>query len=588
MSNANINKVIPILIATAILFIAGCSSPEEKKAQKLAEAAQLEVAGDANAALELLEKLSQKYLDDSEILQKIGLIHQKMGNHPEAAFYLSAAQSLSPDDSELLLQTYLAQENAGQPESAYDLLEVFAKSNPTDMTGVLWFRLGELRTKNQKTQAALEAYMEGVKLSNQRPSNEVALAIGTLFKQSNNMPMASRWLSIAAKSDDPNALPALFGLLEIHLRSKNWEASEKTIALLDKKFPGAVDASEWSKARTELRKWREAQQKMESRLAKMEEAKRQEQIKKQEEAQKLAQARKNAAIESSGTVSQSQTTALETSGKGQAIPDIANAKALASKPAAETSSAKPESAETSSVKPESAEPEIAYNPSILIQPAEPIADIEEDTEQEIQNVQLPADYATNYQSSATQPEPIQAEPVAEFEPLPEPKPRPKPKAYVPDTASLSIEELIARAEESTAARNYDKAIQFYWDVLGQTNQRADIWSALSKVYLIDGQTKNAATTALEATRLEPENAGYVLDYLRVVQRIKKPADFIKELETAYDRFPRSPEIILSLARGYRRVSGNDYAAKVLYQRFIKIAPKHPLRAEAEAALSAIR
>ena len=159
---------------------------------------------------------------------------------------------------------------------------------------------------------------------------------------------------------------------------------------------------------------------------------------------------------------------------------------------------------------------------------------------------------------------------------------------VPDTTQLSLEELLENAANATSKRNYDEAIQLYWSALGRTNERADVWNALSKVYLIDGQAKNAATTALEATRLAPENIQYLLDYLRVVQRVKKAADFIKELEIAYDRFPNSPELTLSLARGYLRVGGNDYAAGILYRRFIEMAPDHPLRPEAEAALARMR
>ena len=107
---------------------------------------------------------------------------------------------------------------------------------------------------------------------------------------------------------------------------------------------------------------------------------------------------------------------------------------------------------------------------------------------------------------------------------------------------------------------------------------------LSSVYLIDGQAENAATTALEATRMDSKKVEYVLDYLRVIQNTKKPADFIAELETAYDRFPRNPEINLSLARAYRNLDKNTDAAKIIYQRFIELAPNHPLRSEAEAAL----
>lgn len=584
MLNANIKKVISILIAFALLLIVGCSSPEEKRAKALADAAQLQANSDYITALELLENLSQSYPDDSEILQQIGLIHQQLGNSSEAAFYLGAAQTLSPDDTELLFQAYRAHENANQLGVATDLLKTFAKKNPSGMTVNLWFRLGELQAQARKTESALESYLEGIKLSNEKPSAETALAIGTLFKQLDNLPMAGRWFVIAAKSDDPSALPALFGLLEIHLRSKNWEAAEKTIALIDKKFPGAVDASEWAGTREELRKWRAAQNEMKAQLEKIALAKQQEQ---------KALAEKEASAQTEDNPTDLTTVTQQKSGKEQIVNDLANAEAIASQPATE---AVPDStSEIATEETELTEPEIVYNENIIVQPAEPIADFDDEAEQETQEFQSSFDDSTNYQSSTAPIEPLspyEPEPGYSSEPEPEynselvaPKVNESP---LPDTQLLSLEELIARAREATSKRNYDQAIQLYWDALGRTNQRADIWNALSKVYLIHGQAKNAATTALEATRLEPDNVLYVLDYLRVVQRVKKPADFIRELETAYDRFPRSPEITLSLARGYRRIGGNDYAASILYRRFIQIAPNHPLRPEAEAALSLIR
>ena len=81
---------------------------------------------------------------------------------------------------------------------------------------------------------------------------------------------------------------------------------------------------------------------------------------------------------------------------------------------------------------------------------------------------------------------------------------------------------------------------------------------------------------------------YTLDDLRVAQRSKKAAEFLSELETAYDRFPRSPEITLSLARAYERISRNTTAARELYSRFIEIAPGHPLSGEAKSALDRLR
>ena len=94
--------------------------------------------------------------------------------------------------------------------------------------------------------------------------------------------------------------------------------------------------------------------------------------------------------------------------------------------------------------------------------------------------------------------------------------------------------------------------------------------------------------AVHARKPLVDPQGRTLDYLRVIQRTKKPEDFLAELETAYDRFPRSPEIALSLARGYERISGNNSDAIVLYERFILLAPNHPLRSEAETSIRRLR
>ena len=69
---------------------------------------------------------------------------------------------------------------------------------------------------------------------------------------------------------------------------------------------------------------------------------------------------------------------------------------------------------------------------------------------------------------------------------------------------------------------------------------------------------------------------------------KKPDEILAELESAHDRFPGSPEIALSLARGYERISGNNTSAIVLYERFIQLAPNHPLCNEAEASINRLR
>ena len=151
-----------------------------------------------------------------------------------------------------------------------------------------------------------------------------------------------------------------------------------------------------------------------------------------------------------------------------------------------------------------------------------------------------------------------------------------------------IAEVIAQAEQAEINNDRSQAIELYWDAIAIDNQRATIWGKLAQAYRNDQQLKNAESTALEAIRLDTNNINYTLDYLRIIQNSKAPKDFLAELETAHARFPLSPEITLSLARAYHKMSKDTDAAQQFYQRFIEIAPAHPLRSEAESALQTLQ
>ena len=566
MLKANTKNLISILIPLTALFLSGCSDPQELRTDSFNEVAQLRAAGDHTAALAKLETLAQAHPNDPEVLQQIGDIHKTLGNTTEAAFYLSAAHALAPDDIELHYKAYLAQEAANQTDAAYELLEALVQAEPRAITSELWLRLGALRAKAQQTQSALDAYLKGVDPENSAPDAETAAAIGTLFKQLDNLPQAERWFSIAANSDDPNALPALFGLLDIHLRNKNWVEAEAAIAQLDKQFPGAVDASEWASYRAELEGWRAAQAKLQADLAKKLAA---------EDAAKKAAAEAKAAeavatVTPVESIEPTETSVTDTSdadateasaGKAQIIAYLEHAEAMADTPAVEAD-----------------EPEtIAYNPDIAIEPAEPtLPGVTYDQ----QNQGATTDYSigsSDLNDSIAPDAVIQAD-----------TPATEPSSAISTLPPRSLDHILADAESATFEHDYKEAIQLYWQALGRANNRADIWNMLSRAYRFDGQTKNAETTALEATRLAPAEIDYTLDYLRVIQRTKKPEDFLAELQTAYDRFPRSPEIALSLARGYERISEDNSSAIVLYERFIQLAPNHPLRNEAEASITRLR
>lgn len=555
-------KSAPLILLVLTALLSSCADPEAQKAKKLSQADAHIAAGEYDTAQALLNELAAAEPDNPDILRHRIALYEAQDDAAAVAFLFQEAQRLSPDDIELLYKTYLAQEAAGQPSAQY--LEQFAEVAPDAMTPTLWEKLGSTRAAAGQSQAALNAYLKAAAYDGYTPSSESAVAIGKLFLQVDNTAQAERWFNVAAESDDPNALAALFGLLEINLRNKNWPEAEIVVQQLEAQFPGAISASQWASVPDELAKWRQAQDEMRAQLAKEKaeaEAQAAEaQAKAEAEAAKaaeLALAEKASTPEGSDKT-ENEPTQPTPSDKSEIVAELEAAEAMADMPAVE------------------AEPNVAFNPQISIEPADPdlTFDVSFDVSFDQQSNGATVEYnVSSSETSANTDTPADSTIEAE--------------AYQA-APPMTIEELLSEAASAEQQRDYSAAIQYYWQALGQANDRADIWSELSKAYLIDGQPKNAETAALESLRLEPSNVNSMLDYLRIAQRTKAPRDFLAELETAADRFPRNPEIALSLGRGYERIAQNNAAAARAYQRFIELAPSHPLRPEAESAIARLR
>lgn len=576
MLKANFKSAFFITLLSTLILLAGCSSPEEKKAAQIKEAHHLAEGGDSAQALELLETLSAQYPNDIEILNSIGQIYAAEGDTSMAAFFLEQAYLQAPDDTERLFQAYQSLEAAKQP--AGHLLETLSTQAPEAMTPDLWIRLGQIRHAENKLQPSLDAYLKGVDPEKAKPSSEVAASIGQLFVKVGNLPQAEAWLEMAADSDDPNALTALFGLLEINLRQKDWAGAEAIIAQLDKQFPGAVEASQWQQARKELVRWRATQDAMQAKLAKAEAEKKAAESNVETVAQAGTEGAQREAIDQ-GSVDK------ETNGEGKAqvIADLEAAEAMANAPAIETEIPEGEAdglaIEGDAV--QAGSQAINFDPSIVIEPADPEITFEVSydpaptagsTTDSVDN--NPADESFTA---------VSAEPAGRTDAFQTMDMNTPAESIRPSERPRTIEERLADAEMAELDRNFTSAIQQYWAAINIANNRAEIWNLLSRAYLVDGQLNNAETAALEAVRLEPSGVAYTLDYLRVAQRTKEPVAFLAELETAYDRFPDSPEITLSLARAHERISEQTETARNLYLRFIDIAPNHPLVPEARAA-----
>lgn len=566
MLKANFKSVFFITLITTSVWLLGCSSPEEKKAARIKDALSLSEKGSNAEALKILEELATQHPDDIEILKSIGQVYSADGDASMASLFLEQAYLKSPNDTGLLFQTYQSLDAANQP--AGHLLEKLAEQTPEAMTSQLWTRLGQIRQAANRLQPALDAFLKGVDPDKAKPAPETAATIGQLFVKVGNLPQAEFWLKIATDIENPDALTALFRLLEINLRQKDWADAEATIAQLDTQFPGAVEASQWEQARQELTRWRKSQDEIKAKLAKTQADKKAAEAEPKADAAEVEAAQ---VLESDGNSKGSETAV--TDGKAQIISDMEAAEAMAEAPAIENI----EEADVTLVQDNKA---IASDSSITIEPADPMTTVEVSSDQAsaAEETTLAVDADTIIDPAPT--------PIVEAFPTLEAEPEPTALSTI--SRPQTIEELMADAEIATLDRDFKSAIRKYWTAISIANNRAEVWNLLSRAYLVDGQLNNAETTALEAVRLEPRQVTYTLDYLRVAQRSQAPEDFLAELETAYARFPTSPEITLSIARGHERISQDRPTARNLYLRFIDIAPNHPLIPEAQKAVARLR
>lgn len=579
MSKANFNRAFFFTLLLTALLLAGCSSPEERKEARIEEARELSELGEYTAAIEILESLAAEHPNDLGVLSSMGSVYSAEGDHTMAAFFLEQAHLQDPEDDELLFEAYQSLEAADQP--AGHLLEKLAEQAPDAMDSQLWSRLAQKRQADNRIQPALDAYLKSTDA--ETAGAETAAAIGQLYIKIGNRPQAEAWLERAADNDDPNALTALFGLLEIELQQKDWPGAEATLAELEERFPGAVAASEWNEAREELERWREAQDAMQAKLARAE-AEKEAAEAEAAEAETAAAAEAEDGATEAGAVARSENDSDDEStesegGKAQVITDVESAEAMANTPAIEMPGTELVDAGLGSD-----DAGVRFDPNIVIEPADPDVSFEVDFDQASE-----ANLAT-YRVDPAEPAPLpQAIDLADSTDLNgalgDGSPGAPPSSDTSGGGPRSIEELLADAELAERDRDFKSAIRKYWAAISISNNRPELWNNLSRAYLIDGQVNNAETAALEAVRLDPREVAYTLDYLRVAQRSKNADAFMADLETAYDRFPGSPEITLSLARAYERIAQENETARSLYRRFIDIAPNHPLVPEARSAIA---
>jgi len=135
--------------------------------------------------------------------------------------------------------------------------------------------------------------------------------------------------------------------------------------------------------------------------------------------------------------------------------------------------------------------------------------------------------------------------------------------------------LLLEARGFKVSGDYKSAIVKYRQSLALNDREASTWNELSETLKLDGQLRYAEATSLEAMRRDTLNITYTQQLLNILSQDENLFRYFRELKNAKERFPSSPEITLSLARGYNNIVNNTHNAIISYEEFLQMAPDHP-------------
>ena len=236
------------------LITIGCSSPEDELALQLNLANKNLDHGSPEQAIKILEELKISYPNHPEILENLAFAFTATEEFHTAAFYFSQLAEKFPDKIEFYKFSAQSWEKTGDLNAAIKLFEAYILRNPRDWK--TWRNLADLYLTTRQTSKAIRAYANSSQL---RFDPELSLKAALLANSTGNLRDAEKgFFSLLQVADPAVAQRAHLGLLVIKHKRRQWEAVEGLLEMLDKNFPGAVEAEGLSRVRRDLAIWKQA------------------------------------------------------------------------------------------------------------------------------------------------------------------------------------------------------------------------------------------------------------------------------------------------------------------------------------------
>jgi len=532
-----------LLLAT--LFLSACGGKDAATDQaalqrSLAAANELLYEGEVALALSRLEALEQEHPGNPDIVEALAFAYAKQPDPGMAAIYFDQAHTLNPENTDLALYAAQAYRDSGNFQGAAQSYRAYLNANPGDAVALKSLARAEAELNRNK--AALDAFLEAIRVTRQKPAPEEAALIGHLYHALNNTTQAERWYQSALTPDAAasDRLTAHLGLFDIALREEDWPRAYERMKIIEEAFPGELVVGPYAESRKELIEWKQAQDALAAtRISGATPPA-------QEEPEQPPRP------EDSGPAENESVAAVQPNA-GRAPQNLGN---LSDDPV--------------SMKGEPVSVDLTADVQAAIDP-EPSEDAGALTVDEIETIDNESGTAGSGEAPAMTITTDQT--ITNTSPSPPSPPPPAAYRSAADRGDLAYE-----------AEDYLSAVRFYRQALANDSQNADLAYRLSRAYYNQGQYREAELFASEAVRLDRDDVRYTLNYLRAIQRTMGRDALMRELIRAKERFPTSPDITLALGRAYEVIMGNTRNARFLYEEFLTLAPQHPRAEDIRAKL----
>ncbi len=255
------------ILLVGCIFIIGCSSPEERFAEKIEQANVNLENSEIRKAISILEKLEQDYPDQPQVLENLAFAFIKAEDYFEGAFYFNQLAQRFPENSDYYRYAAQAWANAGDPESAIKDYEAYLLENRTDWN--TWQIIGNLYLETNQTSKAIHAYSNSSQI---KFNPELDLKAAHLANDSGNLRQAEEGFErLLAAENDEISKQAHVGLIQIKYKRRQWEEVDKLMNTVKKRFPEALNSPALSQTSADYENFIKAKEAEETKIREQEE-----------------------------------------------------------------------------------------------------------------------------------------------------------------------------------------------------------------------------------------------------------------------------------------------------------------------------